>query len=253
MEVPGVALGLATAFALSPALVDLARHWIELPWTRYSVVFVPLTIVWIARADRKPPSRDGVLWIVVSILMAALLVAGGLRNWSRLAIPVAVLGLCRMRGLAATKVALLALFIVPMPALLNRLTAPVWPELVTTLAASLTGVFFSNLQIVDGVARFAAQELPIENRDGGFFLAFLFIGIGWARALTRSLGAPASARSLAIWAASCVPVQVGVWIAALALLAGAGAEAARALLDQAPLLLALVGATWLLRLPKRSR
>jgi hypothetical protein len=246
VDVAALALAVAITFALSPALLDLVQHWIAQPWARYSVVFVPLTFAWVLHAEAIAPRRDGAIAIVVGIVLAALLVAGGLHSWARVGIPIAILGLCRMRGLAPLSTASLAIFIVPMPSLLNRFTGPEWPELLAGAAAWVVALFASGLEIAEGVARLGDRELAIAPQDGGLALAFLLVGAAWARALQEGAISPgARALQLGGWALLFAPLQLGVWVTALAALSVSGPAAARNVLDGAPLLLA-AGAALLL-------
>ena len=234
-DVATVSLMLATVFALSPVLVDVWQQWIGFPWTRSSAVFAPLCVLLLWRAEREQPHRDGLAVLVLAIVATVLLVAGDRLAWARLLIPLAIIGLCRARGIADLRTALLCVFALPLPGLVNKWLAPALPEFVigaATLPLRAVGAVVE--RTADQIA-VSGHWLEFEPSDGGASLIFLFAGLGWAGAVAAR--APLAKRVIG-WSLCAIPVQAAIWALALVLLASLGAPPARAALDHLPALVA---------------
>lgn len=249
-------LGVASFVALSPLLVDLARHLGAEPWARYAALFGPL-LLWAAWSDplRSPPRADGLLWLAAGVALAFVAVGGGMPRLGRPAIPLAVVGLARLLGRPSPARALLALWIVPVPTVLTRAA----PQLQIALG-ELVERWAGGLRLEragDHVSLVAAQgALPLLPSDGGIPLAALLAGLAWYGAARRG-GSLAQAAGQALrWAPWALPIQVLALALAVGLLQIGQPAAARAWLDHG--VWALVAAVGLARLhgawrPKRAQ
>ena len=136
LDVSSLGPWLALAFALSPALVELAAHVFRTPWARAQLLFVPLFALAMACERRPQPAlrrtRLGLGLIGLALGFIAFSVAGGLASVGRLAIPAAVLGLSAYRGRRWPGAALLAVWLVPLPSIVIAGGSPgleqVWGE-----------------------------------------------------------------------------------------------------------------------------
>jgi hypothetical protein len=234
-------LWVALCAALSPSLVDLARHWVEQPWALPSAIFAPLWLL-VTLRDRSPrrPHADGYLLLALGLAVALGCAGGGMVRLGRPGIPLAILGLSRVLGRPTPARALVAAWMVPVPdALLNALS-PGLESAIAAAAVALARGFGVDASFTDGLLAGPAGALALGPADGGIPLAALLGGLGWYRAASSgaSIGAAAvAALRSAPWA---LPVQIvalclacglalagasglagdllhyGVWIAAMA-------------------------------------
>ena len=239
---PGASAGPAQAalwsaallFAFLPVLVDLVRHLFLSPWARYAALF-PLLFARCALHERRartdtPARRDGALWIVAGLAVAALAIFLGATRWGRFGALLAAVGLCRRFGWGSWRSQLLLLFALPVPTALLRAAQP--------LAAQLQGL----ADALIGGAGAQLSELALGRHGSGLPLALLLAGLGWYAALLRGLPTRAAATRSAGLAICALPLQLaGLVLAALAV-PPIGADAARAaLLQGLPLVTACIG------------
>lgn len=246
-------VGAALAFALSPLLVDLARHLVEVPWTRYVLVFPPLLLWQALRAEPAVPApRLGWSLVALALLWELVAVGGGVPRFGRPALALALFGLCRALGLASPATAALALWTVPIPALLHGEPGSVLAAGYAEAAAGLLPGLSAELG-AHGVALLARDggRLAVDATDGGVALAVFLAGLGWLRGLRTSGTAVGSALRAGGLALAALPLQLlCVGLAASALATGRS-ETAASLLAVAPWLLGgALGAFFVLR-PRR--
>jgi hypothetical protein len=224
-------LWLSLAVALSPAVVELLRHWANEPWSRASAVFVPLTAV-AACADRSPgrPHRDGWLVVALAALLPFLGVAAGFPRIGRIAIPIAVLGMARALGHPSLATASLALFVVPLPFTVATIASPELESALAQTAAGLAQRAGADWTVSGATVYTARGSLRLAGPDLGLPLAHLLAGLGWCAA-PRLREKPLHAICWALWA---LPAQGLALAGAFLVLALVGGGAARAFLDLVP-------------------
>jgi len=233
---PGAAtFWIALAAALSPVLVDLARHWSSTPWSRYSLVFPILFVARIRSEPSRPsPARDGWAWIAAALALELVAVAGGVTKLGRAALPLAVWGGCRLYGLTGPATVVLVAFAVPVPHGLNELASPALETGLAHGAARVARLLGAAPQVLDPPQLVVGREaLALTPADGGLPVVALLAGLGWHAGLVLREGAVACARRALSWAALGIPLQAVALTGAVALTAVSGASAARALLTHA--------------------
>jgi hypothetical protein len=231
----------ATACALSPVLLDLGRHWMEEPLVRYSSLFVPLSVWQLRSASRlEPPRRDGYLWLGMAAVIVVVTVGGGFVRWGRPAIPLASVGLCRLLGGPRPSVALLTLFIVPVPTVVVDSLSPELPRALLALALPMSRLLCGGPAVQTAGLEWQQQafvveageaSLRIDAMDAGLSLVALCAGLGWLAAILRADALPVI-RSLR-WSALGLPVQLLALSLALVLLELGAARLAEGLLVHA--------------------
>lgn len=192
-------LALLVSFALSPTLVETARHLAEEPWKLPAALLVPLLLVPLVRAERAettglaPLRGSGVAVMGLAVVLELLALAAGLPAWARLSLPLAAFGWLRAYSLLSLPSAALIFLALPPPTFASRVTSPWLEELWCRGAAAL-------LPGVDA----ETFPVPIHPGDGG--IAMLMLGAalgGWA---ARRFGRGGA--TVAIWA--CVGAGVGL-------------------------------------------
>jgi hypothetical protein len=106
--------GLAAAF--SPTILDLARHAIDTPWSRYALVFPVLFAISARRGARPAPRSEGVRWIAAGLAIEIAAAFTGAIRWARPGLALAAFGICQRCGIGSPRAAVLLLFAVPAPA-----------------------------------------------------------------------------------------------------------------------------------------
>lgn len=217
----------ALAFALSPVLLDLARHVALEPWALYGAVFPPLLVGAALREGASPPApRLGWALVAGALVLEIATVGGGVVRFGRPAVPLAVVGLCRALGVASWRTALLAAWIVPIPYFV--VGAGGIPLAETWAAISRAGLAAVGLDLAlrptaDGLALVGAAggALALRPEDGGLALAACLSGLGWRAGLREGAGWGSCALRASLYALVALPLQLlGVALAAAALAAG---------------------------------
>ena len=118
---PEMWLWAAMLVAISPAISDLAIHWAQHPWSRYSMVFVGCYVLALRAEAPGPPLR----WRGFALLATGLVgqMLGLLASIAFVARPfaaISIIGVSFLRGRTSLRVALLALAIVPVPSAVVR-------------------------------------------------------------------------------------------------------------------------------------
>jgi hypothetical protein len=242
-RLPASLAWIALAAALSPLLVDLAQHWIDEPWALPSAAFLPL---WLrcAYTDASPPRPrwDGYAWLALALALEVVAVGGGMPRYGRPAVPLAVLGLARVLGHPTPARALVALWLVPVPWVLQQASQPALEALLGAGVAAL-GLPLRVDREADALAG-AAGVLPVSAADSGLALAGLLAGLGWYAAASSGASLRAAACAALRRAALAPALQAAVWAAAIALLSAGAIAPARSLLAGLPLVVVFAFAFW---------
>jgi hypothetical protein len=235
---------LALAAALSPVLVELARHLAAEPAARYVLLFPPLFARAAARDLRGGSAsrgRGGWLLLGAGLALELLAFGGGMPKLARPALPLAVIGLCRALGLCAPRTALLAIFFVPVPYAACSFASPALERLWFGAAVALLRPAGAEVAIeasrdfLFDVAG-AGGSLAVRSWDGGLPLAVLAAGLAWYGSLPAG-----SLRRTGLAALAGLGLQAPIALAAVALLAAGHAGAGAAVRDHAFWAVALVG------------
>jgi hypothetical protein len=202
-------LPVALLLGLSPVLREWALHLLTEPATRYVLLSLVLLVHAVWHAPREPARLGaGLPWIVAAILVELVASAGGLDRYGRLALPLGIVGGLRATGLAPTRVAALAFFIVPVPRFLAQLALldpqRWWAGFAETLVPG------------------SAEPLGLDHWDSGMRLAGLLAGLGWFAGLRLGdTGRALFLRSGGFALSAVVFQAVGVALAAALCAAGA--------------------------------
>lgn len=244
------ALWVALGAALSPALVELGAHLQAEPRTRY--VVVPFGLLLLALGSDLSKVRPRSSLPASGTVLGLALLAGGLlvelAGWvagppqlARLSLPLAVLGMACVTGVPRAKAALLALWLVPVPAAALRIPSPALESGLAQVAA-LPFTLLTDLRF-DGRA-FVAEtgRLWLEPAYGGLPLAALFAAIAWAAAARQGRAWTQAIRATAIAGALAFPVQILGLAAGAGLLLLATPDAGRFWLDHGLWMFAAAGA-----------
>ena len=231
-----VLLALALVLALSPILREFAGHVLDQPWTAYALPFPFLLWHAAARSPREAPRWSaGLGWIAAALVLELIAVGGGVPRMGRPAIALAVIGWLRVTGLAPLPVALLALWLIPLPKAVSALASPglerTWQEIA--------------LRIVPDAGRF-----PVAHWDGGVRIVAMAAGLGWWAAVRQGGDVAAAFRRAAAFGALGLPLQVVAMILATALVSFGHLEAAHLWLLHGVWIVTLAGALsaeWLRR------
>ena len=251
---PGLVLWCSLFVGLSPTLLDLARHWLAEPWALPFACFVPLWLLGV-RSGRQParPRPLGVLLLVGGLLLAAFAATSGSTRLGRYGVPASVVGLAMWLGTPATVRALITVWWIPMPNVVQAsLFAPLArvAEWIAIRVALWTG----------GEPLFAARQLlpsidpvRIGPEDVGVQVCWLLAGVGWYAAARRGADVPQAAGFALRSALLGVPLQVVALAIALALAWVGSSYAARVWLDLFLPLVAFCALAWLAHERKKDR
>jgi len=224
-----LATGLALAVGLSPALWNLVGHWGAAPWSRYSILFLPVlaALSWRESTGGGPEFSSGErsLWtagVVLSLGIELLAIAGGLPSLARIALPLAAVGGLRLALGLSPRDGILAFWVIPLPHALLAITSPWLEETWGALARQILG---------PGSA--GSAPLVLGPADGGQRLVATFVGLAWALgAWRREAPGPRLGRMLR-WGMLGAGLQLPVLLLALLLADQGHVRAARMWLDQA--------------------
>lgn len=178
-------LVLLASFSLS--LIDLFGHWLANPWSRYSMVFVPL-VAWVAYNEdykRRHP-RLGAVLIAVAMLIQLASAKAAILAVSRPALACGLMGYLLNRGFASKRCAVLSLFIVPIPySIVSDLGGVAIAEWLLTAGASVFGI---TATLVDHVLTVEASSLSVSSTYAGLPLIILCTGLAGYVGLRRQVG-----------------------------------------------------------------
>lgn len=228
-------LWLALGFALSPALVELLRHWANEPWARGSATFVPLFAA-AALADRswRRPRRGGWLLVASALLLVLAIFAGGFARVGRLGIPLAVLGMARALGHPSLAIAAITCFVIPIPFGLTTIFSPGLESAAAHVAHAVAQVCGADWAVSGSTVATAGGSLALAGPDMGLPLAQLLAGLGFCAAVAARDSLSRGLLRMVRWALWAVPAQGLALFGGVVCLALAGADLARAFLDVVP-------------------
>ena len=200
-------LWLGLLAALSPVLLDWARHLAAEPEVRYAAVFIPLGLH-LARIQPVPTARRSWgLWLLVAALcFCVLAVGGGVSRFARLGMPFAVLGMAVWLGRPSPAIAALALWTIPVPSFLMQMGGRLLEAL-------------------------PALPIALEPFDLGLPLAALLSGLAYHAALARDEDMRTAVRAAILAALLALPLQAAAVGLALGVAALGAPELARASLS----------------------
>ncbi len=234
MGITDVVLPIALLAAFSVSIVDLVQHWLANPWTRYSLVFIPL-VVWIARHEdykRRHP-RLGALLIVAAVSTQLFSVMADTLALARPALVVAMIGFLINRGFASKRCALLSVFIVPIPySLAKEVGGVAIAEAWMGYVAEMLGIAHTLIVHVFTTSGSEPAGLEISATFGGVPLLTLAVGLAgyWGLRLRKSLAQ--TGERLLRWVAVLIPLQFAALALAVVVLDRVGPGAATVLLDR---------------------
>jgi hypothetical protein len=216
-------LWLGTAVAFSRVLLDLVHSLFETDacWS----ILLPIPLIAICIGRDTPASRGagagGGLLILLGLVLNVL--GMSLDAWSiaRLGLPLAAIGVARITGQPALPVALMSLWLVPLPYSILTVLTP-WPESgLASLAAAVTTQLGAPLHAAGPVIHGPAGKLLLDPDHSGLPLAVGLALLGWYGALRRGGGLSKPLRAAALGFVLAFPIQAfGVCVAALALWSG---------------------------------
>lgn len=211
-------LTIGTLFALSPVLFDWAVHLRDFPSARYAALFPVLFLIGLRGRPSTLPRGDGYLWLLAALVIEVICIGGGFPRWGRMAVPVAIIGLCRATGVTSLRGAILMLWFVPVPHFLESL---IWPAAVLSLIET-AGWPLPSFELQDlGQSLMASKNglhLIFEPSDAGLTLMAAVSGfayfVGWRKGEPTT---PTLQRMLK-WVLVSLPVQALAVFSALLLL-----------------------------------
>jgi len=176
---------------------------------------------------RGPWSRGSALALLAGGLVLELLgLAADAATLARAGLPVAVVGLAGWLGAPRRPVALLALWLVPLPVSLLAVTSPELESLWAQLAAGFLRAVGIDVEGGGSLLRASGAVLSLAAADGGGTYAHLLACLGWYRRLETAPGWREPLRNALRWALAAPLVQLGATLLALVLLDRYGREAA---------------------------
>lgn len=193
--------------AFSPVLADLFRHLLARPWSSYSLLFAVLLVVYGHREASRDGSRaDGYALLAAALAVQVVAVGGGFTRWGRLAIPIGVIGLARLRGRPPLRVAALAFWAIPIPHAIAEAASPVLARFWLECAAALLAPFAP--VVVEGTKATAPNgSLLLGVVSSGLPLSALLSGLGWVSLLDTSRGVGDALRAAVVWGVAALPLQ----------------------------------------------
>ncbi len=218
------------AIAFSPGIYDLVRQWLHAPWSRYSALFVVLT-VWLIASGTAGPTAGPVPRLRRGIGGAAiaagllLQLAAGLAVMPSLARPAMLLGglgLLWLRGLAPLSVACVAVWIVPLPhQVMDGLGGDTVAAGFLRAASEVVNLFGAG--VAAGARRVISGDaaLVVDSSQSGLPTLVAMLGVGAYAALRLQIDIVRALRCLPALVAAAIAGQfVASVLACLALAAG---------------------------------
>ncbi len=248
---------LALGVALSPAILEWGRHVIATPSARAAL----LAPVWLVLAGRARAGdaevgrghRDGLVLLAGALAIEWLSLLAGPASLGRLALPVGVAGMARWLGAPGWRAALLALWLVPVPA------AILWRVHPEAASALLAAAAWPLQQLGLDVVRSGPSALVegggvlLRPADGGLAGAWIAAGVTWFASTYRNAGFSSTVRMLALAAIVTLPLQGLVIMGMLAAAAFVSPDVAPGVLGWAWPVLATGATLFLVRATQRRR
>lgn len=244
---PSPWLWLAAAAAFSPALAELLRQTAASPFNPTPLFAAVLLACgsWRDRSATPPARRTALVLLAAACCLELLGILGGAATLGRASLSLAIVGMARLLGRPPLWVALLSLWLVPIPV---SVVEPIRTPLESAAAAIVAGsarLAGAPAVAVGPLVRIGGTTLALQPSDGGLHLAHQLALLGWYAASSRGQALPAAARQGLATALLAAPLQPLFLAAAGLLLSWGGKGAARAVLDVvAPCLLVLATIVW---------
>jgi hypothetical protein len=244
VRTPTAWIWVAAGVAFSPALFELARQTVEFPQKTTPLVAALLLLVSARRESaREVPGRGGAILLLAAAAALELLgVLGGAATLARASVPLALVGIARLLGRPPLRIALISLWLVPIPVSLVALVPMPLDQAAARFVASVAELLGVAASSVGPLVRVGEQSFELSAAMAAVHLAWLLALLGWyAAALRGEELARAAATALASALLVLLLQPLLLVMAALALV-WLGPPAAGALLDPVfPLVVALGG------------
>jgi len=183
------------------------------PWSRYSLLFPLLVLRCAIRTDPTAHThRGGYLLIAISLGITFIGAIGGVEfiRFARLAIPCGILGLAWIFGRPSWKIALLSLWIIPIPHAVLEVASPILEVYLLRTAAFIPSIFDPAITVQGTIFHAPSGSLEVANTESGILLLALFSGLGWYSGISRRLDAKGCIRRSFYSGLMAMPVQ---WLA----------------------------------------
>jgi hypothetical protein len=219
---------LALLAGFSPVLADLARNLRESPEDACFLLPAVLLVPGALGARAMPPAplrRDGILLVAAGAALEILGIATGSWSLARLGLPLAALGVARLRGAPPPAVMALGFLAVPIPDSVLALTSPALESALARAAAGLLHLAGVRIEVVGFSLLADRGRIDVEPSDTGLPLAVVLAAVGWFGAIRRGSVVPIAARQALGCASLALPIQV-LGIAWAGLLSALGADLA---------------------------
>lgn len=222
----GVAPWIALLAGFSPVIADLARNLCESPEDSSFLLAAFLFAFAVAASRHRPAaaaSRGGLLVLGAGVALELLGVVTGSWSLARLGLPLAALGVARLRGHPPVAVMGLAFLAVPIPDSLVELPSPALESGSARVAGRLMDLVGVSVDVV-GFSLIGEQgRVDLKPSDGGIHLGACLAALGWYSIARRRGSLGMAAARAALCGLLALPVQiVGVVLAGI--LASRGAE-----------------------------
>jgi hypothetical protein len=225
-----IMLSLVLLASFSLALIDLAGYWLSNPWTRYSLVFIPL-VAWVAynEDNKQRQPRLGAVLIVAAMFVQLTSAKAAMLALSRPALACALIGFLLNRGFASKRCAVLSVFIVPIPyslaSDLGGLESSEWLFLKIASALGIGASLFDHVLTVGG------KEFALTSTYAGLPLVVLSLGLAGYAGLRRHSGLSGALRGWGALMLAAPIVQACAIAFALFALSSGASQLALFLLD----------------------
>lgn len=225
-----IVLSLVFLASFSLGLTNLAGHWLSNPWTRYSLLFIPLA-AWVAynEDNKQRHPRLGATLIVAAMFLQLIAAKAAVIAVSRPALACALIGFLLYRGFASKRCAVLSAFIMPIPYSLasdfGGLESSEWLFLQIASALDIGVSLFNHVLTVGNT------EFALASTYAGLPLVVVSFGLAGYAGLRRHSGLSGALRGWgALMLATLIVQACAIAFSLLALSSGAS-QLARFLLD----------------------
>jgi hypothetical protein len=212
---------------------------------RYITLYPILLLLAARRGQRTEPRPYGYLLVAIGVLLQTIGIVADAASIARLGLPLAIVGLARASGFLRVRVALLSLWLVPIPISVVSATSPEPESTLAALGAGVVGLLGADARASGPLLLGGPQgQLALRPADGGLVLAWVLAGVGWylgvrlgvdfIRVLTGSLR----------WAASALVLQPFAIVLAIGIYALGFPDLARTGLTYLPWLAAAMLAVY---------
>lgn len=177
----------AAAIAFSPAFFEVARQTVEFPQKTTPLLAALLLVVSAWRESaRERPGRSGAMGLLaVAAALELLGVLGGAATLARASLPLALVGIARLLGRPPLRIALISLWLVPIPVSLVVLVQMPLDEAAARFVAWVAGLLGGAANSVGPLVRVGEQSFELSAATAAVHLAWLLALLGWYSAALR--------------------------------------------------------------------